>query len=136
MSVITEGTGFRVVATATGEVVELLERVDALGEKVWRRLDVSNDGRRKIVGWKDMTTAAGLEPRQWRMLYKASRRSERRLTVQYDAFDQPWTYACVIRDWLLDCNRPAWAYDLEKRRNEQREALRGSEVQRGPKTAA
>lgn len=116
MTIVAEGSTFRVVDTPSGEVVELLDRTDALGNKIWRRLDVSNDGRRKIYGWKNIASAAGLEPRQWRMVFKASRRSERRLTVQYDTFDQPWTYACVVRDWMLDGNRPAWAYDLERRK--------------------
>jgi hypothetical protein len=127
-----DGSSIRVVVVDGAEVVEVVERRDAVGACVWRRVDTS-EGMTIITGWKAIAVAAGRTVSQWRMLFNASRRAIRPLAVQYNAFDEPWTYACVLRDWLALGNRPAWAYDLERRT---RRGRRRTQVQRRPRNAA
>lgn len=116
-----QGSGLRVVSVDGVDVVEVVDRLDSTGAPMWRRVETSS-GLQPVVGWTDIAVAAKLQPGQWRMVFNASRRATRPLCVDYDAWNRPFTYECVIRDWLNFCRRPAWAYDMEQRMlREQRE---------------
>ncbi|WP_438041422.1 hypothetical protein [Sorangium sp. So ce128] len=98
-------------------MVEAIARLDAMGQPVWRPVDTTDPAetrQRKLVGWKAMTAHAGLQPSQWRMVYKASRRNLDPLLVFYNAWDEPFTYEVVMGDWLARQVRPARAFDLER----------------------
>ncbi|WP_437958572.1 hypothetical protein WME76_02180 [Sorangium sp. So ce119] len=100
-----------------GPVVEAIASLDAMGQPVWRGVDTADPAetrQRKLIGWKAMTTQAGLEPSQWRMVFKASRRNLDPLLVFYNAWDEPFTYEVIMRDWLARQVRPARAFDLER----------------------
>ncbi|WP_437279326.1 hypothetical protein WME90_01860 [Sorangium sp. So ce375] len=109
--------GIRVVILQEGPVVEVASATDAMGAPLWRRVstdDPSEVRLRKIEGWKAICVASGLEPSQWKQVLRASRRRVDPLNVQYDAFDRPFVYEVVLRDWLARGQRSSRAYHLEK----------------------
>jgi hypothetical protein len=109
--------GLRVVVGDDGPVVEAIAGLDAMGQPTWRRVDTADPAetrQQRFEGWKAMSVAAGLQPSQWKMVYKASRRNIDPLLVFYDAFDRPFCFQVVMRDWLARQVRSARAFDLEK----------------------
>ncbi|WP_437623365.1 hypothetical protein [Sorangium sp. So ce1151] len=109
--------GLRIVVGDDGPVIEAVAGVDAMGLPKWRRVDTADPSevrQRKLEGWKAITVAAGLQPTQWKMVHKASRRNIDPLLVFYDGFDRPFSYEVIMRDWLARQVRSARAFDLEK----------------------
>ncbi|MCC6559630.1 MAG: hypothetical protein IT372_42480 [Polyangiaceae bacterium] len=111
------GAGIRVVIQERGPVVEVTSGADAMGAIRWREVSTADPHEvrlRKIEGWKSIAVEAGLSPSQWKMVFKASRRQYYPLLVQYDAFDRPYVYEAVLRDWLVLNTRSARAFDAER----------------------
>jgi hypothetical protein len=77
-----------------------------------RVIDAPDAGKSVYRGWKEIASA--LDVNDWRMAYRASRRRIDPLRVRYDAFDRPWIYHSWLEAWVVDNDRSARHYDLER----------------------
>lgn len=76
-----------------------------------RVIDVPAPEGAVYTGWKEIASALGVT---WRMAYGASLRRVDPLRVRYDAFDRPWIYRAWLEVWVLNNDRSARHYHLER----------------------
>lgn len=98
--------GFRVVETERGPVVEVVDGVDATGERRWSRAHVNRarEGHAVLEGWKAICGALGIASRDTAMQY--ARRSRDPLPVRRSYAGTPWIFKVVLEAWLASQHTP------------------------------